>query len=81
MLFKFKYRAIMTLLWYIFLFIVIAYTILGWTLYFMQPRFLFQPRREVSYDPSDIDPGRAGQAVVAVDAFSPGVVSEGVYDG
>jgi fermentation-respiration switch protein FrsA (DUF1100 family) len=34
--------------------ILVAYSILGWSLYFMQPIFLYCPVREVPYNPSDI---------------------------
>ncbi len=34
--------------------VFIAYSILGWTLYFLQPRFVYSPTREVSYDPGDL---------------------------
>jgi len=39
----------------IFIIIFIAYSILGWTLFFRQPYFLYRPVREVLYDPGDID--------------------------
>jgi hypothetical protein len=45
----------MSLIWSILLVIIIAYSILGWSLYFLQPKFLYQPTREVSYNPSDIE--------------------------
>ena len=32
----------------------IAYSVLGWSLYFMQPTFLYFPVREVPYNPGDI---------------------------
>ncbi len=45
----------MSLIWSIMLVIIIAYSILGWSLYFLQPKFLYQPTRELNYNPSDID--------------------------
>ena len=33
----------------------VAYSILGWTLFFMQRSFLYRPVRDVLYDPSDIN--------------------------
>jgi fermentation-respiration switch protein FrsA (DUF1100 family) len=32
----------------------IAYSVLGWTLYFMQPTFLYRPVREVPYTPDEL---------------------------
>lgn len=32
----------------------IAYSVLGWTLYFMQPTFLFKPVRDVPYSPGEL---------------------------
>ena len=32
----------------------IAYSVLGWTLYFMQPTFLYGPVREVPYTPGEL---------------------------
>jgi len=34
--------------------VFIAYSVLGWTLYFMQPTFLYGPVREVSYTPDGL---------------------------
>jgi uncharacterized protein len=34
--------------------ILIAYSILGWSLYFLQPKFLYCPVKRVPYNPSDI---------------------------
>jgi fermentation-respiration switch protein FrsA (DUF1100 family) len=34
--------------------VFIAYSVLGWTLYFMQPTFLYGPVREVSYTPGEL---------------------------
>ena len=32
----------------------LAYSALGWTLYFMQPSFLYKPRRDVTYTPDEL---------------------------
>ncbi len=45
----------MAVIWTICLIIVIAYSIVGWTLYFLQSRFLYAPVREVTYTPADIN--------------------------
>jgi len=45
----------MSILVSIVLLIVVVYSILGWTLYFMQPSFLYRPIREILYDPGDMD--------------------------
>jgi len=45
----------MSILVSIALLIVGVYAILGLTLYFMQPSFLYRPVREVEYDPGDLD--------------------------
>ena len=34
--------------------VIIAYSVWGWTLYFMQPTFLYRPLREVSYTPDEL---------------------------
>ena len=34
--------------------LLIAYSALGWTLYFMQPAFVYKPTREVSYTPDEL---------------------------
>lgn len=34
--------------------LLIAYSALGWTLYFMQPTFVYKPAREVSYTPDEL---------------------------
>lgn len=39
----------------VFVIIFITYSILGWTLFFLQPDFLYRPVREVFYDPGDVD--------------------------
>jgi hypothetical protein len=44
----------MSVIWTIILVIIIAYSILGWALYFLQPTFIYHPVREVPYDPGDI---------------------------
>ena len=46
---------IMSIWFSVILVIVIAYSILAWTLYFMQPKFLYSPVRAVPYTPGDID--------------------------
>ena len=45
----------MAVLWTIGLIIIIAYSVVGWTLYFLQPRFLYAPVREITYTPADIN--------------------------
>lgn len=45
----------MAVLWTIFLIVVIAYSVVGWSLYFLQPRFLYCPVREITYTPADIN--------------------------
>ncbi len=45
----------MAVLWTIGLIIIIAYSVVGWTLYFLQPRFLYAPVREITYKPADIN--------------------------
>jgi uncharacterized protein len=45
----------MAVLWTIFLIFIIAYSIVGWSLYFLQSRFLYAPVREVTYTPADIN--------------------------
>jgi len=46
---------IMSVWFSVILVIVVAYSILAWTLYFMQPKFLYGPVRAVPYTPGDID--------------------------
>lgn len=41
--------------WSILIIIFVAYSVLGWTLFFMQRSFLYRPLRQVLYDPSDIN--------------------------
>ena len=38
-----------------FIILFIGYSILGWTLFFLQPSFLYRPVGEVQYDPGDIN--------------------------
>jgi fermentation-respiration switch protein FrsA (DUF1100 family) len=38
----------------IFAVLLIAYSALGWTLYFMQPTFVYKPVRDVSYTPDEL---------------------------
>ncbi|UCF42816.1 MAG: alpha/beta hydrolase [Planctomycetota bacterium] len=38
----------------VFVVLLIAYSALGWTLYFMQPTFVYKPTREVSYTPDEL---------------------------
>lgn len=45
----------MSVLWSIILVIFIAYSILAWTLYFMQSTFLYGPVKEVPYTPGDLN--------------------------
>ncbi|MBA7689567.1 hypothetical protein ES703_98075 [subsurface metagenome] len=35
--------------------LVVAYSVLGWSLYFMQPTFLYKPVRDVLYTPEELD--------------------------
>ncbi|AQT70010.1 Esterase/lipase [Anaerohalosphaera lusitana] len=42
------------MIWLLPLIILLAYSIIGWTIYFIQPSLLYQPKRTVLYDPSDI---------------------------
>jgi len=35
--------------------LVVAYSVLGWSLYFMQPAFLYKPVRQVLYTPEELD--------------------------
>jgi len=35
--------------------LVVAYSAIGWTLYFMQPTFLYKPVRDVLYTPEELD--------------------------
>lgn len=44
----------MSIGWSLLIVFVVAYSILGWSLYFMQPAFLYHPVREVNYNPGDI---------------------------
>ncbi len=46
---------VMAVLWTILLIIIIAYSVVGWSLYFMQSRFLYSPVREITYTPTDIN--------------------------
>ena len=43
-----------SIFWSIVLIVFLAYSILGWALYFLQPSFLYYPVRDVAYSPSDI---------------------------
>lgn len=43
------------LVWSILIIIFVAYSVLGWTLFFMQRSFIYRPLRDVMYDPSDIN--------------------------
>ncbi|MBE0535473.1 MAG: alpha/beta hydrolase [Phycisphaerae bacterium] len=45
----------MAVVWTILLIVIIAYSIVGWTLFFLQPRFLYAPIREITYTPADIN--------------------------
>lgn len=45
----------MSVVWSVVLVIVITYSILALTLYFMQPKFVYSPVREVTYTPADMD--------------------------
>jgi len=44
----------MTVIWTILLIIFITYSILGWTIYFLQRKFMYRPVRDVAYNPADI---------------------------
>ena len=44
----------MAVFWTILLIVFISYSILGWTIYFLQPKFMYRPVREVLYNPGDI---------------------------
>lgn len=44
----------MPVVWTILLIIFISYSILGWTIFFLQPKFMYRPVREVLYNPGDI---------------------------
>lgn len=46
--------ALMVLFIEILIALFIAYSALGWTLYFMQPRFLFKPVRDIYYTPDEL---------------------------
>jgi pimeloyl-ACP methyl ester carboxylesterase len=48
-------RESMTVICTILLIIFISYSILGWTIYFLQPRFMYRPVAEVLYNPGDIN--------------------------
>ncbi len=50
----FQVNGAMAVLWKIFLIITIAYSVVGWSLYFLQTRFLYSPVREITYTPTDI---------------------------
>lgn len=41
--------------WSILLIVIIAYSILAWSVYFMQSSFIYRPVRNVPYTPSDMD--------------------------
>ena len=43
------------LVWSIIIIVFVAYSVLGWTLFFMQRSFLYRPLKQVLYDPSDIN--------------------------
>ncbi len=47
-------RETMTVICTILLIIFISYSILGWTIYFLQPKFMYRPVSEVLYNPGDI---------------------------
>ena len=51
----FQVSGAMAVLWKIFLIITIAYSVVGWSLYFLQTRFLYSPVREITYAPTDIN--------------------------
>ena len=44
-----------TLLLFILVVLFVAYSVMGWTLYFMQPKFVYKPLRQVSYTPEELD--------------------------
>jgi fermentation-respiration switch protein FrsA (DUF1100 family) len=44
----------MMLLIQIIMVLIVAYSVLGWTLYFMQPNFLFKPVRDVLHTPEEL---------------------------
>lgn len=50
-----KKESKMTVLCSIILVVFIAYSILGWTLYFMQSSFLYSPVKELPYNPGDLN--------------------------
>jgi len=54
---KFRKGRIMAVVWSVLLVIFITYSILGWSLYFMQPQFLYRPTKEVLYNPGDMGLG------------------------
>ena len=43
-----------SIFWSIVLIVFLAYSVLGWALYFLQPSFLYYPIREMAYSPGDI---------------------------
>lgn len=45
----------MAVLWTIFLIVFITYSVVGWSLYFLQSRFLYSPVKEITYTPADIN--------------------------
>lgn len=45
----------MAILWTIFLIVFITYSVVGWSLYFLQSRFLYSPVKEITYTPADIN--------------------------
>lgn len=45
----------MTVLWTIFLIVFITYSVVGWSLYFLQSRFLYSPVKEITFTPADIN--------------------------
>ncbi len=47
-------RKTMLTLFEIFIVLLIAYSVWGWTLYFMQPKFLYQPLQNISYSPEEL---------------------------
>ena len=49
-----KWTRLMILFLEILVVIFIAYSVCGWTLYFMQPTFLYKPVRQVSYTPAEL---------------------------
>jgi len=52
-----RYQAggVPAVLWAIFLIVLIAYSVVGWSLYFLQSRFLYSPVRDITYTPTDIN--------------------------